>query len=124
MAQGAGQDVDRDGHRETEQRQSAKHHQHDFELVERSPCQVTLPVQYQLLGNAHRLRPNTLVAMAASGPPPYARSVYRPDQRFYLIGMRAEVFCELIEIRISDFRKSGLVDVGDDFDPHRTELRC
>src|SRR5205809_7708504 len=46
----------------------------------------------------------------------------RADQILDLLGMRAELFGELVEIGIGDRDKAGLIDIGDDLDADRPQL--
>jgi hypothetical protein len=54
MADGSRDNVEHDRQREAEAQQPAKHHQDQFELVERPPFQMTLPLQHQFVGDGHR----------------------------------------------------------------------
>src|ERR1051326_4256299 len=49
-------------------------------------------------------------------------SIDRPDQGLDLVGVRAEVLGELVEIGIGDLLKARLVDIGNDLDAHFLEL--
>src|SRR6202030_2825215 len=47
----------------------------------------------------------------------------RPDQGLDLVGMRAELPGELVEIRVGNGREAGFVNVGHDLHPDRFQLR-
>src|SRR5262249_23308414 len=53
MADGAGDDVEGRRRREAEQQYAAQDHQREFEDVERAPLQMTLAVEYELVGEPH-----------------------------------------------------------------------
>src|SRR5258705_11650089 len=48
----------------------------------------------------------------------------RPDQRLDLVGVRAELLGELVEIGIGDLLEARLVAVLDDLDAHLLEFGC
>jgi hypothetical protein len=53
MTDAAGDDIEGHGRRKAKQQQPAQHHQGEFEHVERAPFQMTLAVQYELVGEPH-----------------------------------------------------------------------
>ena len=53
MTDAAGDDIESHGRREAEQQCPAQHHQDEFEHIERAPFQMTLTVQYELVGEPH-----------------------------------------------------------------------
>src|SRR5262245_9644391 len=68
--------------------------------------------------------PITPPANASRGQPlRVEQSVYGPDQRFYLVGVRAQVLRELVQIWIGDLLEPRLVDISDDLDSHPLEFR-
>jgi hypothetical protein len=54
MADGAGQDIERDRERKAEAQKAADHHQHQLEPVDPPPFQVALSLQDQFVGDRHR----------------------------------------------------------------------
>src|SRR5207247_6658003 len=68
MADGPRDDVGRYRHRETETQDAAADHQEEFKLVERPPFQVTLPLQYQFVGDGHDQTLRRRPGISASWP--------------------------------------------------------
>ena len=53
VTQRARENVEHHRERKAEAQDSAQHHQHELEPVERPPLQVTLPLQHQFVGDGH-----------------------------------------------------------------------
>jgi hypothetical protein len=71
MADGPRHDVGGDRQREAEAEDAAQYHQDQLEPIERPPLQMTLPLQYQSVGDGHQLprRPGQVSAANAIRDP-------------------------------------------------------
>src|SRR6266478_1814638 len=79
MAEGPRDDVSRHRQRETEAQHATEDHQDQFEPVERSPFQVTLPLQHQFVGDGHRQALRRRPGISASWPGKSAKRVFALD---------------------------------------------
>ena len=68
VADGPRDDVEHHRKREAETQHAAEHHQDQFELVERAPFQVTLPLQHQFVGDGIVTRHPAVLVMAGLVP--------------------------------------------------------
>src|SRR5229473_2992006 len=94
-----------------------------------SPEQPAFPRPARACPGHPRLLSSCIVKTWMAGTSPamtiiitHPASVDRPDQGLDLVGMRAEVLGELVEIGIGDLLEARLVDVGDDLDAHLLKL--